>query len=196
MSTDSRFRRAVKQVISPLVSQRFYQRIQAAAMAWDIKTGAWYEPEVDLIAAAIRKGETALDIGANFGFYSYYLSCAVGPSGRVYAFEPIPWTAGVFSMVAAVLRLQNVELLEKGCGNQPGTLKFRAPLQRNGGISAGLACFADRDEAGREAGELWQLGYREFTCEVIRSTIESPILKVFRSSSAMSRALRVWFLRA
>lgn len=38
----------------------------------------------------VRKGVTALDIGAHAGYYTRMLSDLVGPGGRVFAFEPHP----------------------------------------------------------------------------------------------------------
>ena len=38
----------------------------------------------------LREGMTVMDIGANWGLYSLLISRAVGPSGKVYAFEPVP----------------------------------------------------------------------------------------------------------
>jgi FkbM family methyltransferase len=42
----------------------------------------------------VGKGETWLDIGAHFGYTAIALSKLVGPSGRVFAFEPMLSTAG------------------------------------------------------------------------------------------------------
>src|SRR4051794_41410422 len=100
MAADSAPRRLLKRVLAPILNDRAYQLIQSVAMAWDIRTGAMSEPELDLIAYAVRSGETAIDIGANYGLYSYHLSRAVAPNGRVYAFEPIPFTAGAFRVIA------------------------------------------------------------------------------------------------
>lgn len=38
----------------------------------------------------VKPGQVALDIGANVGLYTLLLSRQVGPSGRVFAFEPGP----------------------------------------------------------------------------------------------------------
>ncbi len=46
--------------------------------------------ELTLFRDYCRPGETAVDVGANIGEVSLLLGKAVGPSGRVFAFEPNP----------------------------------------------------------------------------------------------------------
>ncbi len=137
MGADSAARRFAKKLLAPLLGETSYQLIQSAAMAWDIRRGAMTEPEIDLIRYAVRAGETAIDIGANYGVYSYHLSRALGPEGKVYAFEPIPFTAGAFRNIARVLRFRGVELIEKGCGEKAGVIDFTVPVQDSGAIIAG-----------------------------------------------------------
>jgi FkbM family methyltransferase len=48
--------------------------------------------ELDLFASHLRPGMTVFDVGANVGLYSLLAARAVGPSGRVYGFEPTPET--------------------------------------------------------------------------------------------------------
>jgi FkbM family methyltransferase len=73
------------------------------------------------------------------GLYSYHFSRAVGPSGHVYAFEPMPLTHLACRIVKALLRLRNVTLIQKGCGSVPGSVDFVVPLTREGLPLAGLA---------------------------------------------------------
>jgi FkbM family methyltransferase len=146
MAANSLIRRAMKKMLAPVLTERSYRVIQAVAMAWDIRTGAWDDPEIDLIARVVRPGDTVIDIGANFGLYAWHLSRAVGPGGHVYAFEPIPFTASVFRLVSRLLRFnRSVQLINKGCGERAGTVSFRVPLQESGAIIAGLVHMAGRD---------------------------------------------------
>jgi FkbM family methyltransferase len=44
------------------------------------------------LASTLEEGQVFLDIGANIGFYSLFAARKVGPSGRVFSFEPDPMT--------------------------------------------------------------------------------------------------------
>jgi FkbM family methyltransferase len=163
LGANSFARRLLKRALAPVVNETSYCYVQALAKAWDIRTGSWSEPEIDLIPYAVREGESVLDIGANFGVYCYHLSRAVGHSGRVYAFEPVPFTSATLRVVARLFRFKNVDLFEKGCGDRSARMAFRIPVQRSGAICAGQAHFALRndDHEGKETQVRWHR-----TCEL------------------------------
>jgi FkbM family methyltransferase len=48
----------------------------------------WFEKELPFVRSFLKPGMRALDIGANYGVYSVGIGKAVGPTGRVWAFEP------------------------------------------------------------------------------------------------------------
>jgi FkbM family methyltransferase len=50
--------------------------------------GAFERSTVDLLKNIIRSGDTVIDIGANVGAHTLPMARAVGPSGKVIAFEP------------------------------------------------------------------------------------------------------------
>lgn len=56
-------------------------------------------------------GKQALDIGGNHGIYSYWLSKAVGVTGRVHVFEPQPELVEEINSVVAWLALKNVSVI-------------------------------------------------------------------------------------
>ena len=63
-----------------------------------------YEPFLSsVVAAVLRPGDTCVDVGANFGWYSILFSHIVGPSGSVHAFEPVPVTFEQLKENAALL---------------------------------------------------------------------------------------------
>lgn len=167
MGANSLPRRFAKRLLAPLLNESTYSLLQAAAMGWDIRRGAWYEPELELLPLAVRPGETAIDIGANYGLYAYHLSRVVGPNGRVYSFEPIPFTARTFRHIQRALGFSgNVELVAKGCGEKAGEVSFTVPVMSTGAISAGLVHMGRNDE---RPGKEKHVNYdtRQVTCEVV-----------------------------
>jgi FkbM family methyltransferase len=162
-------RRRVKSLLRPLVGGRAYGALHGAAKAWDIRTGRWSEPELAVVPHLLRPGETAIDVGANFGLWTYHLSRVVGPSGRVWAIEPVPFAVGALRRVVQLLRLGNVEILDRGLSDSPGSVTFVLPLQESGAINAGLAHIGGRDDARAGAAEhVPSAGRREVVCEVVR----------------------------
>jgi len=168
MPANSALRRVTKKVLHSFLGDSSYKYFQAISKAKDIRNGSWSEPELELIPFAIKPGEMALDLGANFGLYSYHISRALGAAGKVYAFEPVPFTFKTLQLVAKILRFRNVTLFEKGCGEKAGKVSFEVPLQASGAFSAGQAYIGGRrdDREGKETQVRWA-GTREVVCEVI-----------------------------
>jgi len=52
--------------------------------------GRWETPYTALFTRLLAPGQTVLDLGANHGVYALLAAQAVGPAGRVHAFEPNP----------------------------------------------------------------------------------------------------------
>jgi FkbM family methyltransferase len=49
---------------------------------------AWFEKELSFLARWLKPGMTTIDIGANLGVYALPMARMVGPTGRVFAYEP------------------------------------------------------------------------------------------------------------
>lgn len=65
-----------------------------------------YEPEIsELTLQLLRPGDLVVDVGANIGYYACLFAKTVGPTGKVFAFEPEPTN---FSVLEHNLELNNV----------------------------------------------------------------------------------------
>jgi FkbM family methyltransferase len=51
-----------------------------------------------LMSRFVKRGMTAIDVGANFGYYTVLFSQAVGSGGCVVAVEPVPSTAQLLAL--------------------------------------------------------------------------------------------------
>lgn len=64
----------------------------------------------------VGEGATAIDIGANLGYYSRYISQAIGEGGRLYSVEPVAPILGVLRH--NLRRCPNVEILPYALGEE------------------------------------------------------------------------------
>ena len=70
----------------------------------------------------VGQGATAIDIGANLGYYTRPLSEIVGKEGRVYAVEPVPVIFDVLKRNVA--GRENVTLLNYALGSEERTIEM------------------------------------------------------------------------
>ena len=72
------------------------------------------EPEVvNVMKHVLRKGDTAIDGGANVGYFSLIMSALVGDSGKVLAFEPGPDNCRKMRTNIEINNLKNVSLTDR-----------------------------------------------------------------------------------
>jgi FkbM family methyltransferase len=91
-----------------------------------------YEPEVlATLRRLLRPGMTFCDVGANMGVITLLAARLVGPTGRVFAFEPMPENARVVRENVALNGFQNVTLIEAGIAEQNGEAQLH--LSKYGG---------------------------------------------------------------
>lgn len=92
-----------------------------------------FEPfETELVQRLLRPGDRVVDVGANIGYYTLIFARSVGPSGRVWAFEPEPAN---FDMLHRNVRLNdygNVVLERAAVADRTGTLDLYVAWQSIG----------------------------------------------------------------
>ncbi|VAW75583.1 methyltransferase FkbM [hydrothermal vent metagenome] len=76
--------------------------------------------EIHFMQSLPLSGVTVIDVGANKGVYSYWMSRAVGPTGRVIAFEPQPELEKHLADVVGSFFLSNVEIVPHALSARPG----------------------------------------------------------------------------
>jgi len=80
---------------------------------------------VELVREASQPGATVLEAGAHIGYVTLQAARAVGPTGRVIAFEPNPRTLPVLRRnVEANGFADRVEIVEVALGSAPGRASF------------------------------------------------------------------------
>lgn len=83
------------QVQSVSDGRRF--RIGPDWIYWAISVGIDFEPEpTEMVRRLLRPGDTVIDVGANFGWYTTLCAKIVGDQGKVFSFEPVPSTFARF----------------------------------------------------------------------------------------------------
>ena len=87
-------------------------------------TGRTERPLLDWFSTHVRPGETWLDVGAHYGYTAFALGRLVGPTGRVFAFEPLVATAGCVDQGRSLNGLRQLTVVPLGLG-VPATLETR-----------------------------------------------------------------------
>src|SRR5882672_8526302 len=72
---------------------------------------AWFEKEAAFVPRLMKRGMTAIDIGANVGIYSLPLARRVGPEGAVYAYEPASETRHFLAQSRDLNRTVNLDII-------------------------------------------------------------------------------------
>jgi FkbM family methyltransferase len=105
--------------LTMLVPPALYYRRR---IAHEIRDG---EPEVGALAQLVGHGGTAIDVGANQGFYAFALA---GVADRVIAFEPNP----DYALFARRMLRGRAEVFETALSDKPGRGTFYVPLADDG----------------------------------------------------------------
>lgn len=106
-----------------------------ARFGWQIRKHVFkddVDPYFARLDELVAEGDWVIDVGANVGHYTLRLSELVGPSGRVFAIEPIPQTFELLCSNSRRAPYPNITLLNLACGR-----------------TTDLACMAIPSEAGQ-----------------------------------------------
>jgi FkbM family methyltransferase len=94
----------------------------------------WFECEIRFLRRLLEPGQQAIDVGANYGVYSLSIAKAVGPMGRVWAFEPASSTATFLEQGIAANNFAQIVLERCALSRESGTA--RLTLNENSELNA------------------------------------------------------------
>ncbi len=111
----------LRELLSLLTPPSAYYRRRIAAEA---RAG---EPELAVLDKLMRRGGTAVDVGANQGFFAFALSEI---ADRVVAFEPNP----DYALFARVMLRRRATVHRLALSDRPGRASFRVPIDHDGTV--------------------------------------------------------------
>ena len=92
--------------------------------------GAWLgtleRAKLTHLASCLRTGMVVWDIGSHVGLFALASARAVGPTGRVYAFEPIQRNVKYLRQHVSLNHLSNVMVVEAAVDEKQGMLRMAA----------------------------------------------------------------------
>lgn len=102
--------------------QRSPRRLSAlaAALRAGARRASFVEDEVLGLDRLVGPGGVCVDVGAEFGLYTWSLADLVGPTGAVHAVEPQPDLSRVLRFGTSLLGTRNVTVHHLALGDEPG----------------------------------------------------------------------------
>jgi len=100
-----------------------------------IRRGYWEPFETEVFKRLLIPGALVIDAGANFGHYALTAANAIGPNGRVIAFEPHPETFSMLEANRTLLPFDNLIAIPAGLGSKNGTMEIHTDFSNPGGHS-------------------------------------------------------------
>ncbi len=86
-----------------------------------------YEQEMSAIPKIIENPKVIIDIGANYGTYSFFLS-KLYPIAKIFAFEPAKSPYGILKKIKKRFSLDNVIPVKKGLGEKEEEREIITPM--------------------------------------------------------------------
>lgn len=152
--------------------------------------GEWAQFELAWLLSLLRPGDTVVDAGANVGTHTVPFAQAVGPAGRVHAFEPQGQVAEVLAANLALNGLDQVTVHQAALGAVDGRIvvpHLDVGRELNlGGVSLGAFGPGDGDEVPVQTID--DLNLPE--CRLIKIDVEGMEADVLAGATATLRRCR------
>jgi len=140
---------------------------KANLLPWGLLCDGIYEKrETELLTSLLRPGDTFVDIGANWGYFSILAAEAVGPHGKVVAIEADPRNHALLERNVTNNGLSQIQILHAAAATESGHLSLVGyDGQGNQGVS-----HVRGTSGGGGSGRMTQAGAR--TIEVRADAVD------------------------
>lgn len=166
----------------------FYEKLHTMHRCWRLRFKSEV-PSIKYVLEAPLAGTTVLDIGANKGVYSVYMSRAAGPHGKLVAFEAQPELGRHLENVRESFGLDNMTLVNKGLSSKAGVLTMHRPA-----AGSGMATFHAADTSGLDKIDIQVIRLDDYADEhelgpvsFIKCDVEGHELDVFKGGERLLR---------
>jgi FkbM family methyltransferase len=149
--------------------------------AWRAWAGVWEPRGIEFFRSHVQDGDVVFDVGARFGGYSLLASRLVGPSGRVYAFEPDPVARRLLAGNVAANGASNVTVVPAAVRARPGSAWLR------GGRLGSGETFVSEDAGDLEVEAVSLVSFcreRSLSPAVLKVDVEGGEASVLNEESA------------
>ncbi len=168
------------------MSLSFYEKLHMVHRCWRLRFKSEV-PDIRYVREAGLTGSTVIDIGANKGVFSIYMSRAAGPHGHLLAFEAQPELGKHLQDVKQSFALDNMIIVNKGLSSRHGTLTMRRSE-----AGSGMASFHSRATTGLDEIEIPVITLDDYISEhpigpvsFIKCDVEGHELEVFRGAQKL-----------
>lgn len=152
--------------------------------------GTTERPLLRWFDANVKPGETWLDVGAHYGYTAIALARLTGPSGRVYAFEPVVATAGCLARTRELNRLDQLTVVPLALDERPGPHRLRLPTTRGMADSTLAGGHPEETIFATSLDALWpSLGGPQAPIHGVKIDVQAMELQVL---TGMREALARW----
>src|SRR5476651_60845 len=109
---------------------RLFIDLSDHVISLNILRGRYEQDEIRFVRRELKPGDSAIDVGGHIGFFTMHMAAAVGPEGRVYAFEPLDANASLLERSIAENGFgDRVRFQRAAVGAAPGTATLTFPVE-------------------------------------------------------------------
>lgn len=162
----------------------------------ELLSGNLERPSQEVVTSHLRPGMVFYDLGANIGRFSLIVGRAIGPQGKVFAFEPDPALITRLQRAVERNRLGNVEVVPMGVWSSSKMLEFHQAGP--GSPEGGTGSFLGDDNPGEKI-QVRCVSLDDFVRTApppggIKCDVEGAEVEVLRGAEKTLREHHPWIL--